>query len=56
MNWAEAEKYLNMVIAEYRSIGSIGSLALNITLLPLKKRFDEGERTEELYNQIMEVE
>lgn len=55
-DWQEAENYLNMLIAEYVAIGPAGSFGLRLTLLPLKKRFDSGERTEELYNEIMECE
>ena len=56
INWDEAEKYLNFLIKEYESIGMAGSFALTLTLYPLKKRFDSGERTKELYCEIMECE
>lgn len=54
--WKEAENYLNMLIAEYSSIGIAGYFALQLTLLPLKKRFYSGERTIELYYEIMDCE
>lgn len=54
--WALAECYLNQVISEYAAIGGPGRFALDMLLVPLKKRLDEGERTEELYTAIMECE
>lgn len=54
--WKEAINYLNMLIAEYASIGFAGSFGLNGVLIPLKKRFDKGERTKELYDEIMQCE
>jgi len=55
-NWKKAESYLNMLIAEYVSIGVVGSFGLNLTLLPLKKRLDSGEKTQKLFDEIMECE
>lgn len=54
--WATAEKYLNMLIAEYAILEFSGAYGLQITLLPLKRRYDKGERTEELYEAIMSCE
>lgn len=54
--WKEAEDYLNMLIAEDTAIGLAGYFGLQLTLLPLKKRFDDGERTIELYDEIMNCE
>lgn len=54
--WALAECYLNQVMTEYAAIGGPGRFALDMLLVPLKKRLDEGERTEELYAAIMECE
>lgn len=56
MDWEHAENYLNMLIAEYAMIGFAGSFAMNLTLLPLKRRFDAGERTQKLYDEIMECQ
>ena len=33
-----------------------GTFALSVTINPLVKRFESGERTEELYDEIMELE
>ena len=54
--WEEAEKHLNLFIAEYASIGFPGTFGLQGILVPLKKRFDSGERTRKLYEEIMEAE
>ena len=53
IDWEEAENYLNSLIAAYCSIGWTGQLGLQTVLLPLKKRFDKGERSDELYEEIM---
>jgi hypothetical protein len=56
IDWNHAISHLNAVIAGYAAIGAPGSFALKLTLLPLKARYDEEERTVELYNEIMECE
>lgn len=54
--WKEAFNYMNAVISEYAAIGPSGMFAMNCVLLPLKKRYDEGERTYDLYEKIMALE
>ena len=54
--WQEAINRLHMYISEYAMIGWGGQFGLNGTLLPLKRRYDSGERTLELYNEMMAVE
>ena len=54
--WDKAIAHLNMYIVEYASIGWAGQFGLNGVLVPLKKRFDKGERTRELYDAMMNVE
>lgn len=56
MDWEKAEKYLNDMIQAYTEIGLAGTFGLTLTLKPLKARFDKGERTQELYDAIMDVE
>ena len=56
LDWKLAENTLNMWIAEYSGIGPAGQLGLQLVLLPLKRRFDSGERTPELYEEIMKCE
>lgn len=54
--WKEAIEYLNMLIVEYASLGWPGGFGLNGVLVPLKKRYVSGERTRELYDEIMKCE
>lgn len=54
--WDKALKYLDMLIVDYASIGFAGRFVLNGVLIPLKKRYDSGERTRKLYDEIMERE
>lgn len=55
-DWDRAINYLNSLIAEYTAIGPTGLFGLNLVLLPLKNRYDKGERTRELYDAILECE
>jgi len=55
MDWKEAEKHLEAAESAYASIGSAGYFALSFVIRPLRDRFNRGERTEELYNEIMEI-
>lgn len=55
-DWIVACDHLNMVIAEYVMAGWSGQFALNATLIPLKRRYDCGERTQTLYDEIMALE
>ena len=54
--WKKAISYLNNLIIEYASIGGPGQFGLHGVFVPLKKRYENGERTKELYNSIMECE
>lgn len=54
--WDEAIQHLNTFILEYASVGWVGRFALDGVLIPLKKRYESGERTRELYDSIMGVE
>ena len=53
MDWGKVENYLNTMIAECVSLGRSGSFGLHYHLLLLKSRLDSGERSEELYKEIM---
>lgn len=54
--WQEAIKYLDEIIVMYATIGWAGQFGLNGVLVPLKKRYENGERTKELYDAIMACE
>lgn len=55
-DWLYAYDHLNMVIAEHIAIGTIGVTNLYVKLLPLKRRYDAGIRTKELYDEIVSCE
>lgn len=56
MDWDKAVKHLEECERAYSEIGSAGYFALNIVIRPLRDRYNRGERTEELYNEIMGLE
>jgi hypothetical protein len=56
MDWEKATKYLSTCETAYAEIGSAGYFALTTVIRPLRDRLNSGERTVELYNEIMEVE
>lgn len=56
MDWNEVEEHLYSVKNAYESIGFAGSFALGLTINPLVKRFEQGERTEKLHDEIMALE
>ena len=56
MNWEEARKHLYYILDLYRSIGWTGTFALSVTINPLVIKFESGERTQELYDEIMSLE
>ena len=54
-DWDKAEKHLYEMKRGYEEIGPVGRLGL-VFIYPLVKRFESGERTQELYREIMELE
>jgi hypothetical protein len=56
MDWKKAEQYLKKMRLRYTEDGIGGLLALSTVMNPLLIRFENGERTEELYNKIMSIE
>jgi hypothetical protein len=55
MDWERGENYLILCEKVYTEIGVVGQFCLNYVLKPLRERYDQGERSQELYNEIMEV-
>jgi len=53
--WEEAKDYLDECREIYTSIGVAGMFALRRIIDPLLIRYERGERTEELYDEIMGV-
>lgn len=52
-DWTLAYDHLNHVIAEYMAMRINGAVVLQQVLMPLKRRYDMGERTRSLYDHIM---
>ncbi len=55
MDWNRAEEYLKECEQAYTEIGSAGYFALNTFIKPMRDRFNKGERTQELYDEIMGI-
>lgn len=55
LDWDKAEQYLKRCEEAYTKIGSAGYFALNFVIKPLRDRFNNGERTVELYDAIMRI-
>lgn len=55
--WNEAKAHLDEVISEYEDLQGIPGVnvnfALAVVLRPLLKRFDNGERCDELYESML---
>lgn len=56
LDWNRAIRHLDFLIAEYRALGLTGCFGLYFTLLPLRERIKSGERSQQLYDEIMECE
>lgn len=54
-DWDKAYTHLLECIAMYTEIGATGRIALEITLLPIYRRYMGGERTDCLYKDIMSI-
>lgn len=55
-DWEKAVNHLNWMFAEYASIGWTGQFGIQGVLIPLKKRYDAGDRSVRLYDEIMALE
>ncbi len=60
LDWKKAKDHFDSVRKQYQDLeGTPGvntTLALRTVFDPLAKRFNNGERTEKLYNEMMSVE
>ena len=54
--WKKAIQHLDNLIVMYATIGVPGNFGLYGILIPLKRRYETGERTKELYDAIMACE
>jgi hypothetical protein len=55
VDWNKAEQYLKDCEAAYTEIGRAGMIAMICVISPLRDRFNSGERTQELYEEVMEI-
>lgn len=59
LDWQRVQKHLEMIESEYNQLlgmpGVNVMLAINFVIQPLRGRFNRGERTAELYREIMEL-
>lgn len=53
LDWEKAEGHLRFMMDLYRGIGWTGMFGLQLGLRPLEDRLLSGERTQELYDEIM---
>jgi hypothetical protein len=56
IDWTKAEQHLQTTENAYAEIGSPGYWTLSLVVRPLRDRFNRGERTQELYDEIMGIE
>lgn len=56
LDWSKAENHLKDIRIGYTEIGVAGLPALQIGVNPLLVRFENGERTEDLFESIMSLE
>jgi hypothetical protein len=52
-DWRKAEEHLNACEKSYAALSSGGYLVLNYVIGPLRERLNKGERTAELWKEIM---
>jgi len=56
LNWDSAKEHLQEIRMRYTEIGAAGIMALTLTLNPLLIRYEKGERTQDLYDEMMSSE
>lgn len=54
--WKKAKEWLDEVRQAYFDVGAAGLFGLRLSIDPLLVRYERGERTDELYDEIMELE
>lgn len=56
LDWAKAERHFNMIYDAYKDLPvNVGFFGLTV-FREIKRRFDAGERTPELFQEMMDVE
>ena len=56
LDWKKAESHLYLFKQLYEQLGDSGIWGLENTIYPLINRYVQGERTKQLYNEMMNVE
>lgn len=54
--WKDAKEWLDEVRQAFFEVGAAGLFGLWISIDPLLVRYERGERSQELYDEIMELE
>ena len=54
-DWDKAKEHLDFVVSKHKKAPT-GLFKLSVTLFPLCSRYRIGERTQKLYDEIMECE
>jgi len=54
-DFSKALKYLEECEKNYTEIGKAGVFALSMFIMPLRDRYNSGERSKALYDEIMEI-
>lgn len=55
MDWDKAESYLKTAESVYAEAGSTGFFAMAYVIRPLRDRFNCGDRSQDLYDEIMDI-
>ena len=55
LNWESAKSHLDDWRREYTDVGVKGIPSLRLFIDPLLVRYERGERTKELYDEIMSI-
>lgn len=55
LDWEKAEDYLKECEEAYAEIGTAGMFAVTYVIAPTRDRFNKGERTEALYDDIFGI-
>jgi len=55
LDWGRARSMMHDKMMEYAAHGMMGHISIECRILPLKRRYDRGERSERLYDEIMKL-
>lgn len=54
-DWEKAKAYFDEIKRTYNDIGACGQPALQIVFFPLERRYEQGERTQDLLDAMLSV-